>query len=163
MNHHSLINTAILAGSLALGTLGCNRNDPILETQTTSGVQPRMEAADVSGCLRAGNAENTFVLTATEAGGAGETATYQLTGHDVNLRDYVGQQVQVSGTLRSEQQVASSGAAVVDEAKGTSGTPTVETKTELNVKEMTVSAVKASGERCAPELPKEDQPERRIN
>ena len=63
----------------------------------------------------------------------------------------VGQQVEVSGTLRAEEQVATSGVAVEKPAKGIDATPTVETKTELDVKEMTVSAVKPSGQRCAPD------------
>lgn len=163
MNRLLLIKIMI-AAAVPLQVAGCNRNAAGPETQTTTGVQPRSELVTASGCLRAGLAENTFVLTTPASGPGSETATYQLSGHDVNLRDYLGQQVQVSGTLRAEEQVASTAAEVVDKpATGTSGTPTIETRTELTVKQMTVNAVTPSGGRCAPEAPKDtDQPARRI-
>jgi hypothetical protein len=104
MKRISLITT--VAAALVLTTTACNRNAAGPETQTTTGVQPKMES----------------------------------------------------------KQIASSAADVVGKpAKGTTGTPTIETTTELNVKEMTVSSVTPSGERCAPEAPTdEQQPERRI-
>jgi hypothetical protein len=138
----------------------CNRNATVAEVQRTT-VQPRMEPITAAGCLRAGLAENTFVLTAAAADPGSKSSTYELTGHDVNLRDYVGQQVEVSGTLRSEEQVATSGVAV-EKPKSSNGTPVVETRTELDVKQMTVSSVKPTGQRCAPEPPSENQPTRRI-
>ena len=135
----------VIAGS------ACNRSAAVPDVPRTTGLQPHMEPVTVAGCLRAGEAENTFVLTAAAADPDSKSATYQLIGHDVNLRDYVGQQVQVSGTLRAEQAVATSGGVAVEKpAKGTEGTPTVETKTELDVKQMTVSSVTPSGQRCAP-------------
>jgi hypothetical protein len=160
MKRISLIATAAAA---ALTVAACNRTQAGPETQTTTAVQPTTASVTATGCLRAGLAENTFVLT-TPASDSSETSTYQLNSHDVKLRDYVGQQVRVSGTLRSEEQVASSGTDVVGKpAKGTTGTPTIETKTELDVKQMTVSSVTPSGDRCAPEAPKtEPQSERRI-
>jgi hypothetical protein len=126
----------------------CSRDDAGPEVQTTSGVQPRLESISVRGCLKPGLAESTFVLTTTESGPQGETATYQLNGPGVNFADYVGQQVEVTGTLRAEQAASSTGVPVVEEPKGTTGQPTIETKTELNLKQMTVSSVKPSGQRC---------------
>ena len=93
---------------------------------------------------------------------ASRPTTYQLTGHDLALGDYVGQQVEVSGTVQARQNIAGTDAPAVDEPKGTSGTPTIETRAEIEVKQTTVASVTPSGERCAPELPAEDQPERRI-
>ena len=91
------------------------------------------------------------------------TTTYQLTGSKVSLRDYAGQQVRVSGTVRAEQEVASRGVPETEKrAKGTSGTPTVETNTELDVKQMTVDSVESTGERCAAEAPSANQPPKRI-
>src|SRR5204863_9142697 len=103
----------------------------------------------VAGCLRTGAAEDTFVLT-TKAPDSPNAATYDLNANaQVNLRQFVGQQVEVSGTVRSEQEVTSSSGATPEKAaKGTSGTPTVETKTELDVRQLDVSAVKPTGGGC---------------
>ena len=58
------------------------------------------------------------------------------------------------GTLQSDQEVDSSGTTAVEKsATGTSGTPTVQTHTELDVKQMTVSAVKPLGQQCAAQPP----------
>jgi hypothetical protein len=57
--------------------------------------------------------------------------------------------VEVSGILRSEQQVASVGKVEEKPAKGTSGQPVVETKSEIDVKTVTVQSVKPTGSRCA--------------
>jgi hypothetical protein len=149
--------------ALTVAAAACNRNAAVPEAQRTTGVQPRAEQTTVAGCLRSGLADNTFVLTTESPNSDTKTATYQLTGTDVNLRDYVGQQVEVSGTVRTEQEIATSGVATAEKpAKGVDRTPTVETKTELDVRQMTVSAVKPSGERCAPAAPSANQPPKRI-
>jgi hypothetical protein len=153
MNRVSIaVRTAVGIAVLAAAT-ACNRNAPGPQLETTSGVQPRQEAITVAGCMREGLAEKTFVLTADNQGSTTTpTSTYQLAASSdtVALGDYVGQQVEVSGTLRSEQKVDSSGAATVENSpKGTSGTPTVQTKSELDVKQLTVTAVKPLGQKCA--------------
>jgi len=134
----------------ACSVSACKREATAPELQTTTGPQPRMEPMTVSGCLKSGMAENTFVLMASKTDNMTETATYQLTGRDdLNLRQYVGQKVEVSGTVRSEEQVASTGGATETKpAKGASGTPTVETKTQVDVKRLDVSSVKPTGGRC---------------
>jgi hypothetical protein len=162
MNSLSTITTAgILGVTLAMTGAACKRNTPAPEMQTTT-VQPQSEPAKATGCLRAGMAENTFVLITAAAGPENKSTTYQLTGHDVALRDYVGQQVEVSGTVQAKEQVASEGVAVEGKPTGTGGTPTVETTTQLEVKQMAVNAVTPMGGSCAPALPSEDQPPRRI-
>jgi hypothetical protein len=164
MHSRSLNRMAVAAGvALTMAATACNRNTAVPEAQRTTGVQPRMESTTVAGCLRSGLAENTFVLTAEAPSSDIKTATYQLTGNNVNLRDYVGQQVEVSGTVRAEQEIATSGVTTAEKpAKGVDGTPTVQTKTDLDVRQMTVSAVKPSGGRCAPEAPSANQPPKRI-
>ena len=164
MNSASLsrIAAAACVGALMIAGSACNRNAAVPEVPRTTGLHPRMDPITVAGCLRAGEAENTFVLTASAADPDSKSATYQLIGHDVPLREYVGQQVEVEGTLRAEEAVATDGVSVQKPKKGTEGTPTVETKTELDVRQMTVSSVKPSGQRCAPELPAENQPAKRI-
>jgi hypothetical protein len=157
--------TAALCVIGVLAAAACDRSERQAgpQTQTTTGERPISQTMTIKGCLKSGLAENTFVL-AEQAGPNQETATYQLTGREADLRAHVGQQVSVFGTVRSEEQVATSGADVVDKpAKGTSATPTIETTTELNVKQMTVDSITASGERCGPALPDDNQPPRRIN
>jgi hypothetical protein len=129
----------------------CKREAAAPELQTTRGEQARMQPISVTGCLRGGLADNTYVLMASQTtGGATDTATYQLTARDEdNLRQYVGQKVQVAGTLRAEQEVASNGVATEQKpAKGTSGTPTVDTKTEVDVKHLDVTTITPTGSRC---------------
>jgi hypothetical protein len=149
--HHRLIGTTVLVSSLALAAGACNRKEAAPELQTTTVKQPPAGTMTVNGCLKRGVlADNTFVLTASRAQGADETATYQLIGREgVPLGDYVGQQVEVSGTLRAEEQIASTGGVVQEKpAKGTTGAPEVETKTELDVKRLDVASVKPTGNRC---------------
>ena len=150
--------------ALAIAAVGCNRQRSGPEVQsTTASSEPRTEAVKVAGCLRAGLADSTFVLTADADSGSSKPITYQLTSRDVALRDYVGQQVDVSGTLRSEQRVATTGTAAVEKpATGTAGTPVVETATELDVRQLNVNAVTPTGQQCSAELPSENQPPKRI-
>lgn len=146
-----LIRTGIATGVVALALAACNQHKATTpELQTTTGVQPRSEAMTVSGCLRSGMAEDTLVLAASQTRGAGETATFQLTGPErLNLRSYVGQKVEVSGTLRAEEAVTSRGEATEQKAaKGTSGTPVVETKSQVEIKQLVVSSVKPIADRC---------------
>src|SRR5689334_12264924 len=106
------VRTAVGITVFAAATTGCNRNASGPELRTTSGLQPRQEAITVDGCMREGLAEKTFVLTADNQGSTTTpTSTYQLAanGDSVALGDYVGQEVEVSGTLRAEQKVDSSG------------------------------------------------------
>jgi hypothetical protein len=57
--------------------------------------------------------------------------------------------VEVAGTLRSEQEVTSLGQPTEQKpAKGTTGTPTVETKSEVDIKRMTVTTVTPTGAKC---------------
>jgi hypothetical protein len=148
MRRHPFLTIAI-ALSVAGAAANCSKKSTAPEAQQTSGVQPRMDRTTVAGCLRSGAAEDTFVLT-TKVPDSPNAATYNLNANaQVNLRQYVGQQVEVSGTIRSEQEVtSSSGATPQKPAKGTSGTPTVETKTDLDVRQLDVSAVRPTGEKC---------------
>src|SRR2546425_13065972 len=65
MRQDRLIWKAIAAGSLVLAMGGC-RKAAAPELQTTTGVQPRMEPMTVTGCLKSGVADNTFVLMASQ-------------------------------------------------------------------------------------------------
>ena len=148
MRRHPFLTIAV-ALSLAGATANCSRKSTAPDAQQTSGVQPRMDPTTVTGCVRSGAAEDTFVLT-TKVPDSANAATYNLNANaQVNLRQYVGQEVEVSGTTRSEQQVtSSSGATPQKPAKGTSGTPTVETKTEVDVRQLDVNSVRPTGQKC---------------
>jgi hypothetical protein len=128
----------------------CKRQATAPELQTTAGQQARMEPMTVTGCLKSGVADNTFVLMTSKTEGAIETATFQLNPKQgVDLKQYIGQTVEISGTLRAEQEVASTGQPTeLKPAKGTSGTPTVETKSEIDVKRLDVNTVTPTGNSC---------------
>src|SRR5438270_4926832 len=99
MRAHAIV-SFILVASVAALTSGCNRQSAVPEAQSTTGVQPRLEPITISGCLRSGLAEDTFVLTPIRSDDSTKPATYELIGSKgVNLRQYVGQQVEVSGTI----------------------------------------------------------------
>ena len=151
---------------LTLTSAACSRKASGPDLQTTTGAQARNDTVSVTGCLRQGLGENTFLVTSIDTSGSSTdpTTNYRLSGSKVALREYVGQQVQVTGTVRAEQEIASRGVAEAEKpAKGTSGTPTVETQTELDVKDLTVDAVKPTGDRCAAAAPPEkNQPPKRI-
>jgi hypothetical protein len=148
MRRHPFLTIALVL-SVAATAANCSKKSTAPEAQQTSGVQPRMDPTTVAGCLRSGAAEDTFVLTTKEPDSP-NAATYKLNGNaQVNLRQYVDQRVEVSGTIRSEQEVTSSSGATPEKAaKGTSGTPTVETKTDLDVRQLDVNSLRPTGQKC---------------
>ena len=134
--------------ALGLMTSGCTRKDktaPVPESgvQTSAaGSQP----ATVVGCLRAGEASDTFVLTA-----AGEQpVTYHLRGGESEtLRDNVGRQLEVSGTVTAEQRTATTATgSAANQPAGTAGTPQVRTQTQLSIRTLEVNSIKATGIEC---------------
>ena len=102
MQNWRQLQTGILLGSLVLTLGACKREATAPELQTTTGQQARMQPVTVTGCLKSGMASDTFVLMTSQANGtASDTATYQLTGREgINLRQYLGQKVEVAGTVR---------------------------------------------------------------
>jgi hypothetical protein len=147
-----LIANAAFIGALMLVIGACNKNKQTTpDLQTSTGIQQRAEPVTVTGCLREGTmAANTWVLINETPDAATKVPTYQLMGGDADaLRKNAGQQVEVSGTVEAEQQVASSGEKVPESrARGTSGTPSVETKTDVDIRRLDVSALKPTGNRC---------------
>lgn len=156
MQHRAIVSSILAAGSLtaALVSGACrdSTTPPAGETQTQTSQQTNIPMT-VAGCLKAGEAAGTFVLTAARAEGQGETATYQLVGDaSQNLQDQIGRQVEVTGTVNAQQEIAATGARVPTDKEerpaGTSGTPTVQTKTEIDIKRLSVSSVKPLGDKC---------------
>lgn len=139
--------------AIALAAAGaCNRSGqvPPAETQTATPLQTANTPTTVTGCLRAGDASNTFVLTAAQAATGQPTATYQLHPIEgVMLADHVGKQVEVSGVLRAQQEVtARSTTEAANKTAGTAGTPTVSTATELEIKQLNVQKVRPVDGEC---------------
>jgi hypothetical protein len=139
----------------AAAVSGCKREQPApaAETQTATPVQSANAPMTVTGCLRAGDASDTFVLTAARATTGEQTATYQLfTDKGVTLADHVGQQVAVTGVLRAQQEVQSrSTTEPAGKPTGTGGTPSVSTTTELEIKQLDVRQVQPAGGKCPEE------------
>jgi hypothetical protein len=155
--HRTLRTIPVIFTSAVLATLlgGCNRSNsqkstPVAESATQQPAQPVNDAVTLTGCLRAGEAADTFVLTTSARADGAAPATYHLTGGTgVNLRDQIGNRVEVSGTVKAQQETElhATGPAA-NKATGTSGSPRVETNTELDIKQLDVSTVKALGDRC---------------
>jgi hypothetical protein len=105
----------------------------------------------VTGCLAAGDGADTFVLNSARSEGGNTSATYNLVGTNSDqLRSHIGELVKASGTITSGEQVAerSMPQAETDKAKGTSGTPTVQTQTDVQIQRLNVSSVSPQGQKC---------------
>jgi hypothetical protein len=148
----NLLLTSAAFVAVAAAATGCNRQEASPpEPMTASAPQPRAQPMSVVGCLKAGDAADTFVLTVTAAAGSAEAATYQLVGKTDALREHVGDRVEVSGTLASEQELASRSTAVEkDRPQGTTGTPVVDTTTKVELRRLDVASVARVSEGCEP-------------
>ncbi len=123
---------------------------PPAEVQSQA-AQPTNQPTTVNGCLKAGDAPDTFVVTAAQTAGSRDTATYQLVGgQGVKLADHIGQAVQVSGVVRETQELESRARADAPKPEATTGAgkPVVETRTEVAIKRLEVSEIKPTGDKC---------------
>lgn len=151
-NIHALTLVAFACAALAAGCGGRDEQQtPAAQGQTQTPAQQLNSPATVTGCLRAGDGPDTFVLTAAAANGA-SPATYQLAGNaGVNLRDHIGAHIVVSGVIREQQAttITSAAAPATDKAQGTTGsTPTVQTSATLQMRRMDVSSVSRADGKC---------------
>jgi len=123
------------------------RDKAKVEAQTTT-TQQKNEQTTASGCLT--EAGGAFVLTTANNTESGRPATYALSAPaSIRLENYVGQRVDVVGTTRTEQQVATTGSTVQEKpAKNADATPTVRTESQLDVRQMLVASVTPSGAKC---------------
>ncbi len=144
----------LIALFIAVAAAGaCSREEPAAppaQAQTQTVQQPNVPTL-VTGCLRAGEATNTFVLTSSQAVDGSTPATYQLNGSaGVNLADHVGKRIEVYGVLREQAQITTNETKqpAEDRAKGTSGTPSVQTSTQVSIRQLDVTAVKSAGGDC---------------
>jgi hypothetical protein len=147
--------TASIVASVALAGAACNRGEDkagaAAEKQAVSPVQQVNQPTIVVGCLRAGEASDTFMLTAEKSQTGEPPTTYHLVGSGAaNLTELIGQQVQVTGKVEAQQQVATR--TTTDPAPGattgTSGTPAVSTATKLDIKRLEVERVQPLGGEC---------------
>lgn len=147
-----MFGTALLvAACAACGSKG--EEVPPLDTNSVTPPQATALPERVQGCVRAGEADGTFVLTASSLDTRLAAATYQLEGMPDELRPYVGQRVEVAGTIVSEQTAQSRGLPMTaaDAPAGTSGqapTPTVQSKTTLEIKRLQVASVTPVSGEC---------------
>jgi hypothetical protein len=137
--------------SFALAATACSRKDqpaPVAESGVQTSATGANVPATVLGCLRAGEASDTFVLMS-----AGETpVTYQLAGGEgETLRDNVGRQLEVTGVITAEQRTATQATSTTpakNQPQGTAGTAQVQTQMQVNVRRLQVTSVKPTGVEC---------------
>ena len=148
---HVFLSSTVLLATLAGG---CARQDDATapaDPTTASEAQPRNQPMTITGCLRAGEAGDTFILTAVATEGSQQPGSYELVGNTDSLGDHIGHRVEVSGTLESEQELATRTQAVEPEQpKGTSGTPTVETKTTVELRRLEIASARLIEGDCEP-------------
>src|SRR5437867_240795 len=105
------INHIFVAAALAAAVAGagCKRTITEKEAAPDTQVGRAQQTAittTITGCLRAGNADGTFVLNEAQSAGGNQAATYQLVAANADdLRAHLNQRVQVVGTIQSDQQV----------------------------------------------------------
>jgi hypothetical protein len=154
MNRAQRTGTVVI-GICVIATAACGRNEsaapPPAQVQSQSQL-PANSPTTITGCLKSGDAANSFIVTTAKTEGGDETATYQLVGNQgTNLADHIGRQVEVSGVIRQSQELSSTERARPAQTEGTAGStdkPVVETRTEVDIKRLEVSAVKPLGDRC---------------
>lgn len=152
MSKTSRYGAIALAAALTAAGAACSNGHKTTpaETQTATTTNTPMTTT-VTGCLTAGEAPDTYTLSAARTAGANDTATYHLVGtNNVDLRSHVGERVQVSGTVTTGAEIASRSTpqAEPDRAKGTSGTPVVQTQTDLQIRQLQVDSVAPQGQSC---------------
>lgn len=131
----------------------CSREEPEVppaQTETQAVQQPNVPTV-VTGCLRGGEGANTFVVTTSRTVDDRQPATYQLQGDaGVNLTDHIGKRVEVTGVLREQAQIATRETAqpADDKAAGTAGTPSVQTGTQLSIRQLDVTGIKRADGEC---------------
>ena len=148
------LRTLVALGIAAALTVACGRDEqpaPTAQSQTQTPLQTMSVPEAVTGCLRAGDAADTFVLTTSQADDGKPSTTYQLTaGTGVNLQDHIGHRVAINGIVREQQATTTSSAtapATDDKPRGTTGTPSVQTSATLQMRRMDVQTVaRASGD-----------------
>jgi hypothetical protein len=153
------VGAAILCTALAASGACRRQGAPAAEMKSETPLTGTNEQLTVSGCLKAGDATDTYVLTATSKAQGGEpAATYQLVGVEgVRLGEHIGERVEVTGLVNAEKKVATTSTtdpATKPTDRGAqprptdSATPMVRTETQLDIKRLDVSAIRKIADRC---------------
>jgi hypothetical protein len=139
----------------AVSTAACNRaaenEAPTAQMKAETPPQAVNQPATLTGCLRAGEAADTYVLTTSQTADGGPSTTYQLAASQgINLANEIGKRVEVNGVITTQQRSAtfSPAAPAGETPTGTGGTPRVETRTQLDIKRLEVSGIKPLADRC---------------
>jgi hypothetical protein len=147
--------TAVAIAAVSVLAAGCNRTQeaqpPAAQTQTQTPVQTLNTPESVTGCLRAGEAPDTFVLTTSQTEDGRPPITYEVVGAaGVNIKEHVGERVAINGVVREQQSTttASATAPATDKPQGTSGTPNVQTTATLQMRRIDVSAINRAAGDC---------------
>ncbi len=164
MRNPKLMSGVIACVAAAALSAGCGKSEspapaPANEAKAETPVTPANQAMTVAGCLRAGEGADTFVLTAATDSASQTAATYHLVGvNGVNLRDHIGERVEVSGTVNAEKRAtsltaqepaATSGSAAPEPSAASGGaTPTVSTSTHVDIKRIDVSSIHKIDGKC---------------
>ena len=146
----------LLAATMLAATVvtGCSREEaqpPAAQVKAETTSQPLNTPESVTGCLRAGDAADTFVLTTSQTDDGRTPATYRVVATSgVNLADHVGHRVAISGIVRGQQTAttATTPAPATDKPQGTTGTPTVQTTATLQMRQMEVSTINRAAGDC---------------
>jgi hypothetical protein len=147
----------ILCGFIAVSVplAGCGGDEPEAPPATTQSQATTESNAPttVTGCLRAGDAADTFVLTTSRTEEGTTPTTYHLTGNPgVNLQDHIGKRIEVTGVVDRQAQFALREAPKTAEnatgTAGSAGTPTVQTGAQLNIQRLNVTGVKPADGEC---------------
>jgi hypothetical protein len=146
----------MLAVACGASTAACRRSNnetpPVAQIQSQTPPQAVNQPVTLTGCLRAGEASDTFVLTASQTKDGETPATYLLVSKDsgVNFRENVGERVEITGVVTTQQQVSTMTppAPPANKPTGTAGTPTVETQAKLEMRRLEVNSVNRLGAHC---------------
>lgn len=145
----------VAAMAVAVFAAGCSRGEnaqpPAAQTQTQTPVQTLNTPESVTGCLRAGDAPDTFVLTTSQTEDGRPPVNYQVVGASgVNVKEHVGERVAVNGIVREQQSStsASATAPATEKPQGTSGTPSVQTTATLQMRRIEVSSISRAAGDC---------------
>ena len=147
----TLVAIAAVSGLAA----GCSRakeaQPPAAQTQTQTPVQTLNTPESVTGCLRSGDAPDTYVLTTSQTADGRPPVTYAVVGTSgVNLKEHVGERVAINGIVKEQQSTttASASAPATDKPQGTAGTPSVQTTATLQMRRIEVSAINRAAGDC---------------
>lgn len=143
---------AVATAASAALVVGCASEPEVPPAESQTAVTRDVERpTTVTGCLKGGEAANTYVLTTSRTVNGEPPATYQLTGaYDLELQKHVGNRIEVTGVVESQSEIATRTTAQPPaNAEGTSGaTPSVQTGTQLSIRRMDVTSVRAIEGEC---------------